>query len=153
MSKKYPLISIFILILVMTSTLVLSDDKKKDDFWLPREERVKIWDAVVSEQLSLSLPLPAPKPYTVSSNGLEATFEKDGSKWTIVGANAPIVNPTVYPKEWPVKGNDFEVLVIPEPITNYKILPFTEKIENAVKSDTISITAARDSKNIIKIIK
>jgi len=49
MSKKYPLISIFILILVMTSTFVLSDDKKKDDFstshsWLPMEERVKIWD-------------------------------------------------------------------------------------------------------------
>jgi len=129
----------------MISTLVLSDDKKKDDFWLPMEERVKIWDAVVSDQLSLSLPLPVPKPYNISSNGLEATFEKDGSKWTIVGANAAIVNPTAYPKDWPVKGNDFEVLVIPEPITNYKILPFTEKIENAVKSDTMSITAAPDS--------
>jgi hypothetical protein len=34
---------------------------------------------------------------------------------------------------------------VPEPITNYKILPFAENIENAVKSDTISITAARDS--------
>jgi hypothetical protein len=55
------------------------------------------------------------------------------------------VNPTVYPKDWPVKGGDFEVLVIPEPITNYRILPFTENIENGVKSDTISITAAKDS--------
>jgi len=135
---------VFTFVLTFTC-LAFSDDKKKDDFWLPMEERVKIWDTVVSEQLSLSLPLPSPKPYTVSSNGLEATFEKDGSKWTIVGANAPIVNPTVYPKDWPIKGNDFEVLVIPEPITNYKILPFTDKIENAVKSDTISIIAAPDS--------
>lgn len=117
----------------------------KDDFWLTMEERIKIWDAVVSKQLSLPLPLPVPKPYSVSSNGLEATFEKDGLKWTIVGANAPIVNPTGYPKDWPVKGNDFEVLAIPEPITDYKILPFTEKIENGRKSDTISITAAPDS--------
>ncbi|MFA5822989.1 MAG: hypothetical protein WC853_07930 [Thermodesulfovibrionales bacterium] len=49
MSKKYPLISVFILILVMTSTFVLSDDKKKDDFSmshgrLPMEERVNILD-------------------------------------------------------------------------------------------------------------
>jgi hypothetical protein len=145
MYKKYPLISIFLLVLVLTSTFVLSDDKKKEDFWLPMEERVKTWDAVVSEQLSLSLPLPSSKPYTIITSGREASFEKGGIKWTIVGANAPIVNPTVYPKDWPVKGNDFEVLVIPEPITNYKILPFTEKIENAVKSDTISITAAPDS--------
>ncbi len=135
----------FIFTLLLASAYVLSADKKKDDFWLPMEERVSIWDAVVSGQLSLPMPLPVPKRYVVSPNGLEATFEKDGSKWTIVGANAPIVNPTVYPKSWPVKGKDFEVLVIPEPITNYKILPFTEKIENAVKSDTISITAARDS--------
>jgi len=79
--------------------------------------------------------------YTI--NGPRATFIENGIKWTIVGANTPIVNPTVYPKEWPVKGDNFEVLLIPEPITNYKILPFTEKIENAVKSDTISITAAK----------
>jgi len=137
--------NIAIIIAISFTCLAFYDDKKKDDFWLPMEERVKIWDTVISEQLSLSLPLPSPKPYMVSSNGLEATFEKDGSKWTIVGANAPIVNPTVYPKDWPIKGNDFEVLVIPEPITNYKILPFTEKIENAVKSDTISIIAAPDS--------
>jgi hypothetical protein len=142
---RRPIAIISLLIFVLISSVTFSDEKKKDDFWLPMAERVKIWDVVVSEQLSLSLPLPPNKLYTVSSNGLEATFEKDGSKWTIVGANAPIVNPTIYPKDWPVKGNDFEVLVIPEPITNYKVLPFTEKIENALKSDTLSITAAPDS--------
>lgn len=127
--------TILILILSLSLPLVISgDEKKKIDFWLPMEERIKTWDAIAGKG-----------NYTISENGLEATFEKDGAKWTIIGANAPIVNPTVYPKDWPVKGKDFEVLVIPEPITNYKILPFTEKIENAVKSDTISITAAKDS--------
>jgi len=79
--------------------------------------------------------------YTI--NGPRATFIENGVKWTIVGANAPIVNPTVYPKEWPIKGDNFKILVVREPITNYKILPFTEPIENAIKSDTISITAAK----------
>lgn len=136
-------LSIFlILFLTFTSTFALSSDgRKKDDPWVPMEERVKFWDEVVAEELGLPLPLHEPKPYVISANGLEATFEKEGVKWTIIGANAPIVNPTVYPKDWPVKGDDFEVLVIPEPITNYKILPFTEKIENAVKSDTISMIA------------
>lgn len=114
--------------------LVLFANKEKNVFWVSMEEQIKIWDAIAGK-----------RNYTVSSNGLEATFEKDSVKWTIIGANAPIVNPAIYPKNWPVKGDDFEVLVIPEPITNYKILPFTEKIENAVKSDIISITAAKDS--------
>jgi hypothetical protein len=131
--------------LLCLATLAASDDRKKDNPWVPMEERIKVWDPVVAQQLRLTLPLGDPKPYRVSANGLEATFEKDGAQWTIIGANAPIVNPTVYPGDWPVKGDDFEVLVIPEPITNYKILPFTEKIENAVKSDTISVTAALDS--------
>lgn len=139
MSKLAPKSFIFKTILILTLTLLIplaisGDEKKKIDFWLPMEERIKTWDAIAGKG-----------NYTISSNGLEATYEKDGAKWTIIGANAPIVNPTVYPKDWPVKGEDFEVLVIPEPITNYKILPFTEKIENAVKSDTISITAAKDS--------
>lgn len=134
-SKFFIFKTFFILILTLSLPLVISgDEKKKIDFWLPMEERIKTWDAIAGKG-----------NYTISENGFEATFEKDGAKWTIIGANAPIVNPTVYPKDWPVKGEDFEVLVIPEPITNYKILPFTEKIENAVKSDTISITAAKDS--------
>ncbi len=133
------------LALFFVASLALSDERKKDSPWVPLEDRVRIWDEVVAKELGLTLPLPVPKPYTLSENGLEATFEKDGAKWTIIGANAPIVNPTAYPKDWPVKGHNFEVLVIPEPITNYKILPFTESIENAVKSNTISITAARDS--------
>lgn len=109
-----------------------SAEKKKVDPWVSKNERVKIWDEVVAKELHLRLPLNQPKPYTISETGLEATFEKDGAKWTIIGANAPIVNPTVYPKDWPVKGKDSKILVIPEPITNYKILPFTENIENAV---------------------
>lgn len=130
---------IFKTILILFLTLLIpfaisGDEKKKNDFWLPMEERIKTWDAIAGKG-----------NYTISANRIEANYEKDGAKWTIIGANAPIVNPTVYPKDWPVKGEDFEVLVILEPITNYKILPFTEKIENAVKSDTISITAAKDS--------
>jgi hypothetical protein len=123
-----------IIILLLVVPMASAVDKGKTDIWVPMAERIKIWDAVAGKG-----------KYTISKNGIEATFEKDGAQWTIMGANAPIVNPTVYPKDWPVKGNDFEVLVIPEPITNYKILPFTEKIENAVKSDTISITAAKDT--------
>lgn len=132
------------LLLFVTAT-VASDDKKSVDPWLPMAERIKVWDEVVSRELGLSLPLKEPKPYHIEPNQLEATFEKDGATWTIMGANAPVVNPTVYPKAWPVKGEGFEVLVVPEPISNYKILPFTENIENAVQSDTISITVARDS--------
>lgn len=134
-----------LLVLVAITATVASEDKKKVDSWLPMADRVKVWDAVVSRELGLPLPLKEPKPYRVESNNIEATFEKDGATWTIMGANAPIVNPTIYPKAWPVQGDGFEVLVVPEPITNYKILPFTDNIENAVKSDTISITAARDS--------
>jgi hypothetical protein len=145
-------LSFLFLLFALGSVLVAASDRRKEDIWVPMEERVKIWDEVVSKELSLPLPLPEPKPYVVSANGLEATFEKDGVKWTIIGANAPIVNPTVYPKDWPVKGDDFEVLVIPEPITNYKILPFTEKIENAVKSDTITITAAKDSYELASFV-
>lgn len=132
-------------LLVFVVSTVASEDKKSVDPWLPMADRVKVWDAVVSRELGLPLPLKEPKPYRVEPNNIEAIFEKDGATWTIMGANAPIVNPTVYPKKWPVKGDGFEVFVVPEPITNYKILPFTENIENAVKSDTISITAARDS--------
>lgn len=73
-----------------------------------------------------------------------AVFEKDGHKWTIMGANAPIVTPTVYPKVWPVD-SAYEVLVIPEPITNYKILPYTEPIQNAVKANRIIVNGMPDS--------
>jgi len=102
--------------------------------WVSMDERKKIWDDIAGVN-----------NYQISQDGLEATFYQDGASWTIVGANAPIVNPTVYPKDWPVKGDNFEIEVITQPITNYKILPFTEKIKNAVKLDTISVTIAPDS--------
>jgi len=71
----------------LSSLLFAADAKKKDDPWVTMEERVKIWGEVVSKELGLSLPLPQPKPYTVSPNGLEATFEKDDvKKWTIINA-------------------------------------------------------------------
>lgn len=136
---------LFSILLLFAAATVASDDKKSVDPWLPMAERIRVWDEVVSRELGLPLPLKEPKPYRIEPNQIEATFEKDGATWTIMGANAPIVNPTVYPKAWPVQGEGFEVLVVPEPITNYKILPFAENIENAVKSDTVSIMAARDS--------
>lgn len=136
---------LFSFLLLFFTATVASDDKKSVGSWLPMAERIKVWDEVVSRELGLPLPLKEPKPYRIEPNQIEATFEKDGATWTIMGANAPIVNPTVYPKAWPVKGDGFEVLVVPEPITNDEILPFTENIENVVKSDTISITAAQDS--------
>ena len=38
-----------------------------------------------------------------------------------------------------VSGNTFKTVVIPKPITNDKILPWTEPIQNSVSTDTISI--------------
>ena len=132
------------LLLFVTAT-VASGDKNTVEAWVPMAERVKVWDAVVSRELGLSLPLKEPKPYRIESNKTDATFEKNGATWTMMGAAGAMVNPTVYPKDWPVKGDGFEILVIPEPITNDKILPFTVNIDHAIKSDVISITAARDS--------
>ena len=102
--------------------------------WVSMDERKKIWDDVAGKN-----------NYQVSKDGLEATFYQDGASWTIIGANAPIVNPTIYPKDWPVKGDNFEIEVVTDPIKNYKILPFTEKIENATYADTITVTIAQDS--------
>ncbi|HEY6872877.1 MAG TPA: hypothetical protein VI298_09155 [Geobacteraceae bacterium] len=133
------------LALVLIPLYLAAENKKTDDPWKPYAERVKIWDGAVAKQLGSKLNSQGPKPYTTSKDGLEATFEKDGAKWTIIAANAPIVSPTEYPTAWTVKGNVPEILVIPEPISNFKILPFTTKIDNAVKSDTISITGAPDS--------
>jgi len=101
--------------------------------WVPMPERVKIWDSIAGKG-----------KYTLESE-IQASFYKDGATWMIVGANSPIVNPTVYPKEWPIKGKDFEVYTISNPITNYQILPFSEEIKIANKSDTVFITAAKDS--------
>lgn len=124
---------LLVLAVILTSTFSESATIPGEGSWVPMAERIKIWDQIVGNV-----------KYTISPNGLEATFSKDGAQWTIVGANAPIVTPTVIPKSWPVKGDGFEVLVIPEPITNEKILPFSEVLNNAVRSDTIHITAAKD---------
>lgn len=132
-------------ILVVFPLYIAAENKSPASPWLSYAERVTIWDSVVAEQLNLSLPLSKPKPYIVSKDAIEATFEKNATTWTIVGANAPVVTPTVYPKDWPVKGTTPEILIIPEPITNFKILPFTAQIETAVKSDSIHIEAAQDS--------
>jgi hypothetical protein len=77
-----------LLVLVAITATVASEDKKKVDPWLPMADRVKVWDAVVSRELGLPLPLKEPKPYRVESNNIEATFEKDGATWTIMGAAA-----------------------------------------------------------------
>ena len=131
---KYFIASAVLFLITLSITLLVNAEEKEGNIWVSTEERVKIWDAIAGKG-----------NYMVSANGLEATFSKDEAKWTIVGANAPIVTPTVYPTAWPVKGDGFEVLVVPQPIANYKILPFTALIENAVKSNAISIVAARDS--------
>ena len=121
------------LLAFFTISLALSKDNV-NKIWVPMDERIKIWDSIAGKG-----------NYKVSENGLEATFEKEGAKWTIMGANASKVAPTIYPKAWPVKGDGCDVMVIPQPITDYKILPFTENIENAVTSKFIEVTAARDS--------
>ena len=136
---------VFCTLILLIAIVVRSDERGKPALWVSMDARIKIWDEVVAEQLGLKLPLLDPKPYRISSNEIEAIYEKDGHQWTIIGANAPIVYPTAVPRDWPVKGDNIEVLVIPEPITNYKILPFTTEIENGVRSDTISITAAQNS--------
>lgn len=125
---KILIILISIGIIALVGYRAFSNDKAPNR--LPEAKVKEIYSAIAGEG-----------KYTI--NGPRATFIENGVKWTIVGANAPIVNPTVYPKEWPVKGDNFEIFVIPEPITNYKILPFTDPIENAIKTDTISITAAK----------
>jgi len=123
----------FVFMMIVDQPLAFSNEKQIDKF-LPMEKRISTWNEIVGND-----------NYKISNNGLEASFQRIGEKWTIIGANSPIVNPTVYPADWPIRGNDFEVLVIPEPITNYKILPFDVVIENAVSSDTLSIVAAKDS--------
>lgn len=132
--KSTHIARVILLSFVLLVPLVLADEGKKEDIWVSVDERSKIWDSIAGKG-----------NYKISWNSLEATFEKDGAKWTIIGANAPIVYPTVYPKDWPVKGDDFEVLVIPEPITDYKILPYSDKIANAVKTDSLNIIGAPDS--------
>jgi len=45
--KSYPFKTFLLLALILTASFALSD-KKKNDPWVPMEERVKIWDEVVS---------------------------------------------------------------------------------------------------------
>lgn len=118
--------------IVILSAVALSQNWKKEDLWAPVEERIHIWDEIAGTG-----------NYRMSADSLEVTYEQDGAIWTIIGANARIAAPTVIPAEWPV--NDFDLLVVPDPVMNYKILPFTAAIENVVSSDTLTITAARNS--------
>lgn len=113
--------------------------------WVPIEERRRTWDAVLADQLPAGDQRLNPKLYKEDESGFEATFEKDGAKWSIMGANAPIVDPTRYPNNWPVKGKAYEVLIVTQPVSDYRILPFMEKLDNTDKLDTLSVTAARDS--------
>ncbi len=108
------------------------------------DERFFVWDHVVAKELAIS-PQDARTRYRVSDSQLEATFEKAGNLWSIVGANAPIVNPTTYPTSWPVKGKEMKILILPSPITDSKILPHSKDLGNAQAATKIRIRAAPDS--------
>ena len=98
------------------------------------KEMAGVWDAVAGKG-----------NYTIDKSGIEAYFYRDGASWTIVGANAPIINPTVLPKKWPVKGTGFEVVVLNEPFNTWKVLPFRAKLDNVRKTEEIYLAAAPDS--------
>jgi len=104
-----------------------------DGDWVSPGEMAGVWDAVAGQG-----------NYAV--RGTEAVFFQDGASWTIVGANAPIANPTVYPKKWPVRGNLMKIEVIRKPLASYKILPFAARIEKTdTAAETIPVTAAPGS--------
>lgn len=132
---RVSLLATFVLsvVMIILPAFAQPQDKQKN-VWVPMEERVKIWDTVAGAH-----------QYAISGNELEAKFTRAGTKWIIIGANAPIVELNKYPNSWPVKGNNIDVLVIPEPISDYKILPFTEPITNSVKSEKMSVVVAPDS--------
>ena len=126
------LVSIFFFIFFLF--LAFCGQRRNDDIRIPFEKRIKIWDSIAGKD-----------NYKTDEDRYTATFEKDGHSWTILAADLPIVAPTIYPAKWLIKGDSMDILAIPEPITNYKILPFTEKIENAVSSDKLEIVGAPDS--------
>lgn len=70
-----------------------------------------------------------------------ATFEADGHRWTIVGAEQPSGPPQPTPQRWSVE-TPYEVLIVREPISDEKILPFSDPVPNSVKGDTLRVTAA-----------
>jgi len=137
--RKLVLLLVFVIVIgsvtaiIFTPSSIRSQSTNQGD-WVSLLERIRIWDSIAG-----------PGNYKISANELEAIFEKDHAKWTILGANAPVKELYKVPSKWPVKGDGLDVMVIPEPITDYKILPFTEPIENAVKTDKVVITAARNS--------
>jgi hypothetical protein len=98
------------------------------------KEIAGVWDAVAGKG-----------NYTIDKSGIEAYFYRDGASWTIMGANAPIINPTVRPKKWPVKGTGFEIVVLNEPFNTRKVLPFRVKLDNVRKTEEIYLAAAPDS--------
>ncbi|MDD5224877.1 MAG: hypothetical protein PHE84_12905 [bacterium] len=96
------------------------------------KEMAEVWDAVAG-------------PGNYTARGTEAYFYRDGASWTIVGANAPIINPTVLPKKWPVKGTGFAIEVLDEPVYYRQVLPFRVKLEGVRKTEEIYLAAAPDS--------
>jgi hypothetical protein len=72
-------------------------------------------------------------------DNFRATFEKNGTMWTITGAHAPIVTPAIRPKTWPVAGKTLDIQVISKPITNKKVLPWTEVIEGASTDQVVRL--------------
>ena len=129
-----PSVVVLSCLVLFISVFVTGSKADNDEVRVPITERIRIWDSIAGKN-----------SYAISANEKEAVFESGGAKWTIMGANAPIVSPTTYPKEWPVEGNRVEILTVINPISDYQILPFAEHIDNTVRSSSVEITGACDS--------
>lgn len=141
-NKSHCLLYFFIAAIALWLSFTLSHGDSTS--WVAMNDRLKIWDAVVANRKGLALNS-ARTEYTVSENGLVATFERDDATWSILGANAAIVVPTVFPSHWEIKNSHFDIVILDDPITNNKMLPFTEHIKKSSNRAAISIIGAPDS--------
>lgn len=112
--------------------------------WVPMNTRIRIWDSVVSKHKGVSI-YAARAEYTTSANGLVATYEKNGAMWSIIGANAAVNEPTIYPSHWKIRDRYYDILIINDPFMDRKVLPFTDQIEGIIDGNTIFIEGAPDS--------
>lgn len=79
------------------------------------------------------------KGNNIKNNGSMVTFKKEYSSWTILGDICDNIHSYDRPADWPIKGNTFDIIVIKNPITNKKILPWTKEIEDGSENRTIFI--------------
>lgn len=72
-----------------------------------------------------------------------ASFKDGINTWTIFGAEHVPTPSLIKDAKWSVGKKPYEVLVVNEPISNEKILPYSEPVPNIKPGKTISISAAR----------